>query len=418
MGVIGCCSLAWAQMVFLALATGPSPVSAEEVAWVIPYEAATDYIGESCLVYGTIVEARVVGSRCFLNFHEDYRRYLTVVIPRDHFDAFPRPPETMYRGQKITVYGRVGEFQGRPELVVTRPQQITILTGDFPSPRLRKPVTSAPARATDVVTVATFNMLNLFDAEDDPYRDDGGTPVKPRVEIEKLAETLRKLNADVVALQEVENRFYLERVVQAFLRDMGYEVVLFEGNDTRGIDVAVLSRLPVGPVTSHRHLRFLTEDGKPMAFNRDLLQVRVQPPGAPAFDVYVVHLKSKRGGDETTPIRMGEATVVRRILDERLRAEPEARFLLCGDFNDTLDSRPVQTILGAGPTALVNVAAEIPEADRISYNQEPHRSMIDFILCSPAMGAGYMKGSARILHGSVETIGSDHNPVVASFRLR
>lgn len=418
MGVIGCCPLAWAQMVFLALATGPSPVSAEEVAWVIPYEAATDYIGESCLVYGTIVEARTVGSRCFLNFHKDYRRHLTVVIHRDHFDAFPQPPETMYRGQKITVHGRVGEFQGRPELVVTRPQQITILKGDFPSPRLRKPVTSAPARATDVVTVATFNMLNLFDAEDDPYRDDVGTPVKPRVEIEKLAETLRKLNADVIALQEVENRFYLERVVQAFLRDVGYEVVLFEGNDTRGIDVAVLSRLPVGPVTSHRHLRFLTEDGKPMAFNRDLLQVRVQPPGAPAFDVYVVHLKSKRGGDETTPIRMGEATVVRRILDERLRAEPEARFLLCGDFNDTLDSRPVQTILGAGPTALVNVAAEIPEADRISYNQEPHRSMIDFILCSPAMGGGYVKDSARILHGSVETIGSDHNPVVASFRLR
>jgi exonuclease III len=44
--------------------------------------------------------------------------------------------------------------------------------------------------------------------------------------------------------------------------------------------------------------------------------------------------------------------------------------------------------------------------------------MIDFILCSPAMGGGYVKDSARILHGSVETIGSDHNPVVASFRLR
>lgn len=418
MNVIGCCLLAWTRMLGVALAAGPSPVTAEEVAWVIPYEAATDYIGESCLVYGTIVGARTVGSRCFLNFHEDYRRYLTVVIHRDHFEAFPLPPEQMYRGQKITVCGRVSEFQGRPQVVVTRPEQITILTGDFPAPRLRKPVTSAPARATDVITVATFNILNLFDAEDDPYHDDEGTPAKPRAEIERVAETLRKLNADVIALQEVESRFYLERVVRVFLRDMGYEVVLFEGNDTRGIDVAVLSRLPVGPVTSHRHLRFLTEDGKPMSFNRDLLQVRVQPPGAPAFDVYVVHLKSKRGGDETAPIRMGEAKAVRRVLDEQLRADPKARFLLCGDFNDTLDSAPVQAIIGTGPTALMNVASEIPEADRISYNQEPYRSMIDFILCSPAMGAGHVKGSTRILHGSVETTGSDHNPVVASFRLR
>jgi len=144
----------------------------------------------------------------------------------------------------------------------------------------------------------------------------------------------------------------------------------------------------------------------------------LQPPGAPAFDVYVVHLKSKLGGDETIPVRMGEAGAIRRILDERLRADPEARFLLCGDFNDTLESRPVQAILGTGPTALMNVATEIPEADRISYNREPYRSMIDFILCSPAMGAAYVKGSARILQGSVETLGSDHNPVSASFRLR
>jgi endonuclease/exonuclease/phosphatase family metal-dependent hydrolase len=405
-------------MICLVLAAGLSPVTADEAAWVIPYEAATDYVGESCVAYGTVVAARTVGARCFLNFHEDYRRHLTVVIHRDHVGAFPQPPEEMYKGRKITVRGRISEYQGRPQMVVTRPEQITLVTGDFPSPRVRKPVTTAPARSTDVVTVATFNILNLFDAEDDPYRDDEGTPVKPRAEIEKVADTIRKLNADVVALQEVENRSYLERVVQVFLRDMGYDVVLFEGNDNRGIDVAVLSRLPVGPVTSHRHLRFLTEDGKPMAFNRDLLQVRIQPPGTSAFDVYVVHLKSKRGGEESVPVRMGEAKAVRRILDERLREDPKARFVLCGDFNDTLDSRPVQTILGAGPTALVNVAAEIPEAERISYNQEPYRSMIDFILCSPVVGGDFVKGSARILHGSVETIGSDHNPVVASFRLR
>jgi endonuclease/exonuclease/phosphatase family metal-dependent hydrolase len=155
-----------------------------------------------------------------------------------------------------------------------------------------------------------------------------------------------------------------------------------------------------------------------MTFRRDLLQVRLEPPDAAPFDVYVVHLKSKRGGDATLNIRMGEAAAIRRVLDDRLRAEPQARFLLCGDFNDTPDSRPLQTILGSGPTALVNVTAEIPPAERVSYNREPYRSMIDFILCSPALAALHEKGSTRVVPGSVETTGSDHNPVVASFRVR
>ena len=44
----------------------------------------------------------------------------------------------------------------------------------------------------------------------------------------------------------IENRGDLQRLVTAMIPDLGYEhVVLLEGNDYRGIDVAVLSRLPV-----------------------------------------------------------------------------------------------------------------------------------------------------------------------------
>jgi hypothetical protein len=43
--------------------------------------------------------------------------------------------------------------------------------------------------------------------------------------------------------------------------------------------------------------------------------------------------------------------------------------------------------------------------------------MIDFILCSPALGARYAKGSYHITAGTVETNGTDHNPVSAVFDL-
>ena len=43
-------------------------------------------------------------------------------------------------------------------------------------------------------------------------------------------------------------------------------------------------------------------------------------------------------------------------------------------------------------------------------------SMIDFILASPAMAERYLPRSYRIPQGSSETLGSDHNPVIAKFK--
>jgi endonuclease/exonuclease/phosphatase family metal-dependent hydrolase len=184
--------------------------------------------------------------------------------------------------------------------------------------------------------------------------------------------------------------------------------------------VAILSRLPVGPVTSYRHLKFKDAKGREMSFHRDLLQARIEPPGAPAFDVFAIHLKSKGGGEaeETLAVRMGEARQIRAIFDELLARDAEARFVLCGDYNDTLDSEPVLTIIGQGSGKLKCLADALPEADRITYNKEPYRSMIDFIMASPGMAAHYRKDTYRIFQGDVSSIGSDHNPLSATFDLK
>src|SRR5690606_20719666 len=120
----------------------------------------------------------------------------------------------------------------------------------------------------------------------------------------------------------------------------------FEGNDLRGIDVAVLSRLPVGSVTSHRHLKFKDADGRSRRLNRDVLAVTLQPPQSQPLEVWVVHLKSNYGGREfAEPVRVAEARLLRNLLDKRLAADLEARILLTGDFNDTRDSETMNTIL-------------------------------------------------------------------------
>ena len=53
----------------------------------------------------------------------------------------------------------------------------------------------------------------------------------------------------------------------------------------------------------------------------------------------------------------------------------------------------------------------------LTYNEGEFKSMIDFILCTPAMHARYVKGSFHVPQGSVETTGSDHNPIAATFRV-
>ena len=407
------------------------PLPAEEAAVKIRWSETAEHYDQNCLVYGKVVLTKRIRNWCFLNFDEDFQNSFTVAIPERCFDNFPEPPEDIYADKDVAVLGTVIEYKGKPEIVLCDPKNITVGV-TFPTadePATEKPADQPPAKSpppkTRVFdgscTVATYNLLNLFDEHDDPYRNDESTPAKPREELERLADTIRRLDADVLALQEVENRGYLERFVKTLLPDMGYEhVVLFEGNDARGIDVALLSRLPVGPVTSYRHLSFEDGKGRATSFRRDLLRARIEPPGEPPFDVFVTHLKSKRSQDDgdSLAVRMGEAGQIRRIFDDLLAADIQARFLLCGDFNDTLDSSPLAALIGGGTRKLGTFVDDLPSDARISYNKEPYRSLIDFILASPAMTARYRQGSYRIVAGTVSSSGSDHNPVVATFNLK
>ncbi len=399
------------------------PLPAADAAAQISWEDAAKYYNQDCTVYGKVTQTKTLQRWCFLNFDADYRTTFTVAIPSDCFDNFSESPASLFDGKEIAVTGRVVEYKGKPEIIVCKPAKIVIgkTLADAPATPAATPNAPVKKRTSDgTFTIASYNALNLFDDVDNPYHGDETTPAKPREQLERLADTIRRIDADVIALQEVENRGYLERFVKAMLPDMGYaHTVLLEGNDYRGIDVAILSRLPVGPVTSYRHLKFPDGNGKPMSFRRDLLRARIEPEGGLPFDVFVIHLKSK-GGDSarSLAIRLGEAREVHKIFEDILAHDPKARFVLCGDYNDTIDSEPLKAILGSGETKMTTFFGSLPEAERVSYNKEPYRTMIDFILGSPAMAKAYIDGSYKIVQGSVTSSGSDHNPVVARFNLK
>ncbi|HSW43980.1 MAG TPA: endonuclease/exonuclease/phosphatase family protein, partial [Phycisphaerae bacterium] len=394
-------------------AASPSPVAPnirpDEYLPVVPWHKAADFIDQEVFVVGKVVRASRPSSDgpAFLNFSEDIQNTLSIFIRKDSVAKFPESPDKLYLDKVVRIRGRLILFKNHPSLTLHGPENVTVLPDDAVIPaeavlpaKVKPPMSAVPGAD---ITVGTYNVMNLFDVFDDPYSDDTPEDAKPRAQLAALARSIRSLNADVLALQEAENRSILEAFVRAFLADMGYEVVLFEGNDTRGIDVAVLSRLPVGAVTSHRHLLLPDAKGNMTRFRRDLLQVRIQPPGGTSFDVFVVHLKSKAGEEAGgLDLRLGEATQVRVILNERLKTDPNAQFVLCGDFNDTQDSEPIKAILGSGPGQLASFFKDLPADDQVTFNREPYREMIDFILASPAMSKRYVARSYRVFPGSPE----------------
>ena len=104
-----------------------SKENAEKKKPPISWADADKHIGEYCFVGGVIVSTGNSGKICFLNFHKDYRNHLTAVIFSSDFSRFPENPEKYYLGKKVLVSGYIKEYKGKPEIVLTKANQIKIL---------------------------------------------------------------------------------------------------------------------------------------------------------------------------------------------------------------------------------------------------------------------------------------------------
>ncbi len=172
-------------------------------------------------------------------------------------------------------------------------------------------------------------------------------------------------DADILCLQEVDDMAALNAFEYGYLYRMvgnGYrQKYLVEGNDSRGIDVAVLmreetrdgERIELVDIKSHAGMSYreLRTSGGRIAmpanpdekiFKRDCLEMDLRI-GGEALTLYVVHLKSMGPGRDgadgrevTMPTRMAEAQAVRQIIEKRFGVGNTARkrFAICGDFND------------------------------------------------------------------------------------
>ena len=102
----------------------PSPAAADAA---VPWEEAHRRVGEEIVVEGTIVRTHRAAKMLYLNFHPNWKRYLTLVIPAGDLPRFPEDPAKAYQGKKVRARGEVTLYKGRPEMVVRDPADITVV---------------------------------------------------------------------------------------------------------------------------------------------------------------------------------------------------------------------------------------------------------------------------------------------------
>jgi DNA/RNA endonuclease YhcR with UshA esterase domain len=88
---------------------------------------AKNHIGETIAVCGKVVDTRYqeTGSHVtFLNFDNPYPNHtFSVFLPAENRTKFGTP-EKDYKDNNICVTGKVEEYHGKPEIILTDPQQI------------------------------------------------------------------------------------------------------------------------------------------------------------------------------------------------------------------------------------------------------------------------------------------------------
>lgn len=270
--------------------------------------------------------------------------------------------------------------------------------------------------------IASYNVLNLFDKIDDPDKRDEGTYPKSADSIAALADVIESSEADIIALQEVENIEVLtEFRNQNGLKDDYPHVVLVEGNDGRGIDVALLSKHPVDNVVSHKDETFPVRGQKDRGFLRDLLQADIDIPQYGPVRFFLNHFASKRGGKRSDYMREAEAKAAREIIKRETADFPSQKYVMLGDFNDTPESKSVKILTKEDKDGWGLVDAFREEPETVSYPTRERTAKkwgykrIDHILMSPEMAATQVEEQAHKHPDSEEA--SDHWMVSADFAL-
>ena len=251
-----------------------------------------------------------------------------------------------------------------------------------------------PQSAAQRLTFVEYNVENIFDTRhDEGKQDEEYLPEATRQWTEKrywkkldrigksILSTSEDGIPDLIALCEVENDQTLTDLTKrSLLRNAGYEYVMTQSPDARGVDVALMySPYTFGLIRSYG-LHVDTIPG--MKPTRDILYACGALQSGDTLHVFVVHAPSRHGGEKASrPFRMQAANRLLQSVDSIRMISPDARILISGDFNDYYDS---PAVLHIARHDLKNISKEAKGCYGVkgTYRYKGEWNSLDHILVS------------------------------------
>lgn len=205
--------------------------------------------------------------------------------------------------------------------------------------------------------IGFYNLENLFDTVDDPKTIDeeflpnganNWTEERYAIKQGNMSKVIAAFGADVLAVSEIENRKVLEDLVQhPNIAAKRYQIIHFDMDDPRGVEVALLYRAAVFKPFSIKRIP-IKDPADPGFITRDILWIKGLCLGD-TVHVAINHWPSRRGGREDK--RLVAAQTLRKAADSVLAINPNANMVMLGDFNDDPNNKSVKKVLLASDDA-------------------------------------------------------------------
>ena len=203
----------------------------------------------------------------------------------------------------------------------------------------------------ETVRVASFNVENYLTMDrmvSGRWREQYPKPSKEK---RILRSIINQSNPDILAIQEIGERFYLNELWKDLNSSNGVRFSysawlpgMIEGEERH---LALLSKIPFTLIDEPKDLSFKYFEVR-RSPSRGLLEVEFETKGV-KWSLFNLHLKSKwteRPDDPEASIRRErEARVIRDYIRAKYPAYNDPNYLVVGDFNDHKNSAPMRRFL-------------------------------------------------------------------------
>lgn len=202
---------------------------------------------------------------------------------------------------------------------------------------------------------------------------------------------INRVKANIACIVEADDRTSLRKFDTEVLRSKYRYEILMDGNDSRGIDLGLYSKFPIGVIRTH----MFDGSSRSKTFSRDCPEYEVLLPTGESLFILCNHLKSK-GYDSNGRASARRKKQAQAIADILKKYDLKKQFVVvAGDLNDTPDSAPLKPLMDV---------ANLFDVLELQFPNEPHKrwtyhyrkfEQIDYLLVSKPLKERFLKAGVE-----------------------